>query len=222
MMQNGAFTRDLSTMPDGSPVTQQAAGGMIPRFYKNYKRGRNGGIVASEYVEILMPGDSKSSPVRKVTDTIRHQYPNQYAAFLRGEELSPEGTPVEMWPHINASLARTLKSMNIFTVEQLAEVPDTAVGNLMGGRGLRDRAKVYLEASKNTAVADALEHERQRLQDQVTFQQNQTADLAAKLAAMEREMEALRNSAGNDDAPAPKRGPGRPRSNPPPDDNDAA
>lgn len=215
-MQNGTYTRDLYTDPGSAAAATQNVGSIVPRFFMDYKRGPNGDIIGHEYVEMLMPGDNKNAPVRKVTDTIRAEFPNQYAAFKRGEELSPEGTPIEMWPAVNPSLARMLKTMNIYTVEQMAEVPDTAIGGIMGGRSLRDRARVYLEASRNTAVSDALAQQNQRLTDEVEYSRRQNGEMAAQLAAMQRQIAAMEAAAAQAQAApeqdeAPRRGPGRPR-----------
>src|SRR5574338_31676 len=62
-----------------------------------------------EMVEIHIPGDKLYSHVTQVHEVWRHiggqpvtyaqRWPNEYAAFKRGEERAASGTPLEHWPN---------------------------------------------------------------------------------------------------------------------------
>jgi hypothetical protein len=81
-----------------------------------------------------------------------------------------------------------LKAMNIQTVEQLAELPDTYTQKIMGGIELRKRAQEYMEAtSGHDAKLQALEV--------------QNAELMARLAALEGQMNNKPKKAKKDDPP---------------------
>jgi len=59
-----------------------------------------------ERVEIIMPGNPYARPVQRVTDAHRRQWPKEYEAFKAGQELAPEGTPLEEWPRLKLLFLR--------------------------------------------------------------------------------------------------------------------
>lgn len=135
-----------------------------------------------EMVRIVIAGDNKTEIVRKVKDDDRNRWPQEYAAFKRGEERALTGTPVEEWPAINRSQAMELKHLRILTVEMLAAVPDTALQGIgMGARELRAKAQAFLAASKDTAEAQRYAAENERLKDQMADMQRQIRELGALL-----------------------------------------
>src|SRR5690348_2123060 len=124
-----------------------------------------------ERVQFLMPG-SPNQPVFRVTDEHRDRWPEAYAAFRRGEEMSPDGTPLEQWPILTRAQVLELKALNVFTVEQAAQLPDTAVQKIgRGGYALRDRAKAYLDEADALAFSERLNRENEALNSQVVAQQ---------------------------------------------------
>lgn len=100
-----------------------------------------------EYVEIIVPGDSKSIVHEKVKDAHRDRWPRQYAAFKANQEVPTEGTPLEEWAAVGASQVLRLKSHHVRTVEDLAGLSDAQLAKVceMGAHALRDRAKRFVE-----------------------------------------------------------------------------
>ena len=131
----------------------------FPRFYheqvEDPENSKNGVTVYKnvEMVEIHQPGDRLNVPTLEVTDEIRAAYPKHYEAFLSGiEEVEIEGTPLEMWPQINAAQARTLKTQQVHSVDQLAEVPDAVLQDLGHGMvRLRQKARDWVEVRDGSA-----------------------------------------------------------------------
>jgi hypothetical protein len=91
------------------------------------------------------------------------------------------GTPLSEWPPIGRSTVETLSFSNIKTVEQLAEMSDSVASQIMGGFGFKEKAKAFLEYTKETKKvtdAAALEKKNEELQEQVDV-------LMARLDALE-------------------------------------
>lgn len=101
-----------------------------------------------------------------------------------GKEIPREGTPLITWERILKSRREGL-ARRFPTVEDLAAVPDSALGDIgLDGRVLRDLAKGDIQAKKDLSpvvkeLADAKEENR-RLSEQMVA-------LNARFDAMERE-----------------------------------
>jgi hypothetical protein len=132
-----------------------------------------------EFVEILIPGDRRSMAVEPVNDEHKARWPKEYEAFRAGKETPLTGTPLADWPNSSLTRARVeeLAYFNIRTVEHLAQVNDTQLGNLgMGARALREAARKFLEVSlRGTGPLERLVAENLSLKDE-------NARLAAELA----------------------------------------
>ena len=100
------------------------------------------------------------------------QFKRQYEAFLKGDELPLEGTPIKTWSAIGREQVIRLLAANIRTVEELAETPDSALMTQIGldGRVLRDTAKSFIAEGKSIGGAAvkiaALEEENRRLKEE--------------------------------------------------------
>jgi hypothetical protein len=168
----------------------------MPRFYvkpvKNeFKSNEKGHPVFEdrEYVEIHIPGDRGTVTDRQVRPEDRDRWPREYAAFKAGQEAPVEGTPLTEWPAITRSQAEELKFGRVYTVEQLAALPDDLLNRTvsMGGFSLREKAKRFLEAAQGNAPMEKLaaENEEQRatinaLQEQMKALTEQMAKLSAQ------------------------------------------
>lgn len=166
--------------------------GMVP--FENKKASAKAGypvFTEHEFVSLRVPGDKNTHSLRFATDKDRQRFPRAYAAFKERATVPIQGMPIEEWPQITRAQALTLKAMHIHTVESLAEVHDGHIDKLgQNGRELRVKAKAFLEQAKDTAAAQKIAAENQRLTDQMVEMQRQITELSAALS---------------------KRGPGRPR-----------
>jgi ABC-type transporter Mla subunit MlaD len=66
--------------------------------------------------------------------------------------MSVVGTPLKAWPAINASLVEELKYFKVFTVEQLADLPDNLSQNFIGINAWKQKAKSFMEAASGLAA----------------------------------------------------------------------
>lgn len=122
-------------------------------------------------------------------------FAKQYEAWKKGQELPREGTPVMTWQAASAEQRARLRALGIPTVEDLAAVPDGALGQIgLDGRNLRDLAKGWINEAKDKGVnARLVADQATRIEDL----EKQNQELRARLTALETAQE--------------RRGPGRPR-----------
>lgn len=134
---------------------------------------------------------------------IKGEYPLEWsqhfhAAFeewKKGNELPRTGTPIKTWQMITREQANRLHVIGHTTVEDLAQVPDTSLGQIgPDGRYLRDLAKGWIkEAEDKGGNARELADAKLRIDDL----EKANADLRKRLGVLEAQQE--------------KRAPGRPR-----------
>ena len=139
-----------------------------------------------EYVKIMVPGDRYNiidRPVQRTgttptDDTLR--FAQQYARFkAREEQKTAEGTPIHLWPGVPAALAEELKYLNIFTVEQLADLADTYVGKLPKGQELKAKAKAFVAAVKDQEQVNKLQSALDERDNRISTLENELKELAA-------------------------------------------
>lgn len=99
-----------------------------------------------EMVSVIQPGE-KDSVCIVATEWHRRRFPKQYEAFKTGAEQTATGTPLDHLFPSDPGAIMNLKSFNVFTVQQLANLTDSAISQLPMGRQLVDRAKAYLGSS---------------------------------------------------------------------------
>ncbi|MFI0489337.1 MAG: hypothetical protein ACH344_08670 [Yersinia sp. (in: enterobacteria)] len=120
-----------------------------------------------EMITITLPGDRVSTLVEKVTPEHRKRFKKQYDAWKEGSEAPIEGLPLTEWPVITKAQALNLKILKIFSVEQLAQLPDTRIDALgLGGRDLRDKAKAYLDRAVGAKEITQLFARIKKLEDE--------------------------------------------------------
>ncbi len=122
------------------------------------------------------------------------RFPQQWKAFQAQAEQAQTGTQLEAMPWLTKSQVFEFKAMRIYTVEALANIPDSAM-TMPGGRALRDKAIKYLAVADSGSAVSALEAENRNLKTDLEMLKAQFAAFAAQSTQTE----------------SPKRGPGRPR-----------
>jgi hypothetical protein len=152
-----------------------------PKWVRNNFQSKQEGKEVGEYrdyVMIICPGQPKSEVHREVRDSDKREYRNEWAAYKEGKEQRISGTPVELLPGLDKSRADSLKTIYIYTIEQLAEVSESAKHAMgMGANDLVNRAKGYLQ--KNSAEVAALKQENTELRKTLEVMQAQIAALGA-------------------------------------------
>lgn len=115
-------------------------------------------------------------------DWLKH-YQSLYEQFLKGEEMPADGTPIKTWAAVKREQVIRLLALNIQTVEQLAQYPDSSLGTIgLDGRHLRDLARNFIEQGLNNAgaakkIADLEQRDRDK-DDIIKRLEAQVAELA--------------------------------------------
>ena len=110
-----------------------------------------------DYIEIRQPGNKDSVIKRPVRESDKNRFPRHWQAYqnrMSDDEIL-QGTPLTEWPAMTRSQVEELRFLNIRTVEQLAEVSDSNTQGFMGLSLLKKKAAAYLDAAKETALAEA-------------------------------------------------------------------
>ena len=191
-MENAEYTRDagIPAVPGSAGAPSQATR-VIPKFFIEARRVKHGDgykVVDVEMVEFLIAGDARKAPIEKVTDYIRETYHEAYERWKRNQEMSVDGTVLEMWPVLTGqpALIHVLKANNVFSVEALAEIPDTALANLgMGARRLRANAQAYVESRKGSDQTERLLEENEELRAKTDLQAQQIEEINARFEKMQ-------------------------------------
>lgn len=149
--------------------------GIYPRFYMGAKQStplsNEQGypvFVDREMVEINIAGDSKTVIHKKVTDEHRQRWPQIYEAFKQGQEAPVNGLPLKHCPLFTVAQVATMNASKVYTVEALAELPDSLLTRLgMGARGWQAKAKAYLKDAAGSAEVTKLAAENEKLRQEI-------------------------------------------------------
>lgn len=170
---------------DSAFSAQQKEGRNYVKFYRqwvrnNFKSKAEGREIGDEqdFIIIVSPGQPKSEVRRKATDADKMAYGQEWSAYEQGKEMQISGTPIELLPGLAHGMADALKAIYIYTIEQMAGLPDIALQRVgMGGNDIRKRAKEYI--SKGSAEVGEL---RRQLDEAQAAISELRAQLGAKPA----------------------------------------
>lgn len=108
------------------------------------------------YIEVITPG-SRDNLVTEATENYQNRFRRQWENFKLRQENPLEGTILSEVPWLTVSQVAELNALNIKTVEQLVNLPDSLAQKVMGSHQLRQRAQRFLDAAKGEATNTKLE-----------------------------------------------------------------
>ncbi len=166
---------------DGTIITQTDACLGIRFFHlavEDEKASRESGLAKFrdiEMIEVLIPGDR--NPIhRKVKDEDKVRFKRQYDAFKESNASEIQGTHLNQFPFISAAQRKELEYLNIFTGEQLINMPDGNIDKIgVGGRELIKKVKAFMDMAKDSAVAVAMAEENEKLRAEMALIKEQMA-----------------------------------------------
>lgn len=122
----------------------------------------------------------------KLDQTVIKRFRGLWEEWLRGATPSTDGTPLEQWPLMDVALVASLKEAHIYTVQQLAGLPDGAFDNVRipKVREWRAKAIAWLEAAsqagQDVEARATIARQQQQIDElQVMVQQLQSKNVSA-------------------------------------------
>lgn len=132
-----------------------------------------------EFVKIKFPADNKrvhTAPAHemhyvshmKTQMTYAKRFPKHYAVFKEENADFVVGTTLDAAPFLTPAKRAELRAQNVRTVEQLANLPDSALRKLgMGARDMVEQAQAFLKAADSTSEIADLRRQLAALQAQM-------------------------------------------------------
>jgi len=139
-------------------------------------------FVDTECIKIF---NSKDNIIdRPVRDSDKQRWPGAYNAWKQGGDGEPgaTGTRLAHWPLMTRAQVEEFKFFKVFTVEQLAELPDVTAQKIMGAVKLKQLAKLTVEASKG-------EEPFRRMQGELEKRDGTIAELQSEVRRLTRLVE---------------------------------
>jgi hypothetical protein len=148
-------------------------------------------------IELITPGNPYNIPNEIVNEGHKQRFPREYEAYMKGIEISPDGTPLEQWPLLRPGQVKELKGMDFSTVEQVANMSDHATQRFMGGMRIRDLARAYLDEAAHSAALSKATADNEHKDSQIAELTHKVEELSVLLNMVHEQMQQLR------DAPSP-------------------
>lgn len=142
----------ISYTPDGTAVFAKDDQ-LLVKFFRHselsHHKSVKGGMPVYDDVDmisVIQPGEKEEVKV-VASEFHKRRFPKQWENYKAGIEQQQSGTPLEHLFPAEPGTVLQLKHFNIFTVQQLAMLSDTAMTNIPMGRTLSDKAKAYLSSA---------------------------------------------------------------------------
>lgn len=164
---------------------------------------KQGHQVWQDVIMVLVQHPGERDPIkREMLELDKRRWPRQWDAFDKGRSNDPDGTPISILFPGSPSTSQMLGSLGIHTIEQMANVNDSAIGNIPFGGDTRKKAQGYLDTVKKAEGFNKLEAVIDQEKARSRSLEAQMEDMKAKMA----EMGARFDEAGKPMAQAPSSG----------------
>lgn len=142
-----------------------------------------------DYVGITNPG-SRDEVIRRADEKAREDdfVAWAYRKWKATQEQPVDGTALETVAFLSKAQVMELKGVNIVTLEQLAELPDTAKQRFMGAEALQKQARAYLQNAKDNAVVVRLQAELHQRDQTIAMMQKQMDQMSARFDEMQKKV----------------------------------
>jgi len=135
------------------------------------------------FLKKLVPGDSTLVVDRPMREQDVEEYPIEWARFEQKKEQRVSGTPIDVWSVLSETQKAEFKALHIFTIDQFAQLADSVGNKIMGFNDLRDKARAFIAAAKDSAVFDKIRAETDAKLAQQEVEMAQLRVLVEKLSA---------------------------------------
>jgi len=133
------------------------------------------------FLKKLVPGDNTLTIDRPMREQDIEDYPVEWARFEQKKEATVAGTPIEVWTAISETQKAEFKALNIFTIDQFAQLADIVGNKIMGFNDLREKARTFIAASQDSQMFDKI---RAETDAKLQAQDVEMAELRAMIAEL--------------------------------------
>lgn len=130
------------------------------------------------FIKKLVPGDSTLIVDRPMREQDMEDFPIEWARFEQKKEQKVAGTPIDAWSAVSETQKAEFKALNIFTIDQFANLPDVAGDKIMGFNDLRSKARTFIMAAQDSQMMDKL---RAEMDKKLKAQEAELAELRAMI-----------------------------------------
>ena len=113
------------------------------------------------FVKKLTPGDTTLDYDQPATQKDKDEHPQEYQAFLNNQEIQQAGVPLEAWSEMPPELIPEFKYLKVYTVNQLASLPDAAGHKIFGFVRWRQKAQEFLDSKSGSQVMEEMKFQLQ-------------------------------------------------------------
>ena len=130
------------------------------------------------FIKKLVPGDSTLIVDRPMREQDMEDFPIEWARFEQKKEQKVAGTPIDAWSAVSDTQKAEFKALNIFTIDQFANLPDVAGDKIMGFNDLRSKARTFIMAAQDSQMMDKI---RAEMDKKLEAQEAELAELRAMI-----------------------------------------
>ena len=130
------------------------------------------------FIKKLVPGDSTLVVDRPMREQDMEDHPIEWARYEQKKEQKVAGTPIDAWMAVSETQKAEFKSLNIFTIDQFANLPDVAGDKIMGFNDLRSKARAFIMAAQDSHMMDKI---RAEMDKKMEAQEAELAELRAMI-----------------------------------------
>ena len=133
------------------------------------------------FIKKLVPGDSTLIVDRPMREQDMEDHPIEWARYEQKKEQKVAGTPIDAWSAVSETQKAEFKALNIFTIDQFANLPDVAGDKIMGFNDLRSKARTFIMAAQDSQMMDKI---RAEMDKKLETQEAELAELRAMIAEL--------------------------------------
>ena len=130
------------------------------------------------FIKKLVPGDSTLVVDRPMREQDMEDHPIEWARYEQKKEQKVAGTPIDAWMAVSETQKAEFKSLNIFTIDQFANLPDVAGDKIMGFNDLRSKARAFIMVAQDSQMMDKI---RAEMDKKMEAQEAELAELRAMI-----------------------------------------
>ena len=133
------------------------------------------------FLKKLVPGDNTLTIDRPMREQDMEDFPVEWARYEQKKEAAVPGTTIEVWNVISETQKAEFKALNIFTIDQFAQLSDIAGNRIMGFNDLRDKARAFIAAAEDSQMFDKI---RAETDEKLKAQDVEMAELRAMISEL--------------------------------------